>query len=203
MQYEKEWVDAIVEKLGGKKGGDALLQGELFISRLPFQKNANGHFTFIIKGRHLSGVREVANMKEQDFLLNEYTERVLSDTRFNDYNTHHILEYEKEYQIVLLPGCEVKGNRTVADVCGYAYSLGYQVPKAGIMPRIREVVSDKLMKRMSIRYIVGSHAPLRDKIGDTYVLSTCHTDEGSYLCASSYNSKRGINGAFAFLDQIG
>ncbi len=68
-----------------------------------------------------------------------------------------------------------------ANIQKYARSFGYEVPFAGVIPRIREAVSDKQMEQMNIWYIACLHMPIKDADGDPHVLGAYRDDDGRWL----------------------
>lgn len=166
-----------------------------------FQKNENGHWTFSVTGMNLTGEQEITRMKEKGFRVSDYVSQVLTSTNADSYDANHHLEDDKEYRIVLVPGCEITENRTTVNIQEYARGFGYEVPLAGVMPRIREVVSDKQMEQMEIWYIAGFHAPIKDTGGDSQVLNVDRNDDGQWLDANwdDPGCQWSDHGAFAFL----
>lgn len=161
-------------------------------------KNANGHYVVTITGLALTGVEEIARLKSAGFRIGDYARQILTS---DDYNNNHRLEAGKQYQIVLVPGKEVTSNRTTANLKAYAKKFGYLIPKAGIVPRIRETISDKQMEEMEIWYIAGLHDSIKDSDGNPLVLSSYRGGGGLWLDADwdCPESSWGDDGAFAFL----
>jgi hypothetical protein len=155
---------------------------ELFVEKIPkdFSKNKNGHYVVTLAGRNLAGAEEIAKLESAGFKIGSYARQVLLS---NDYNKNHRLEEGKKYQVVLVHGKEVGGRRTTADLKAYAKKFGYEVPKAGIVPRIREAISDEKMKEMDFWYIAGLHDLIKDSGGDPSVLSSYRCDGESWLGA--------------------
>jgi hypothetical protein len=125
--------------------------------------------------------------------------QVLSRTR--EYDENHCLEEGVEYNVVLIPGREISGNRTTARIREYARGFGYHIPRAGIMPRIHEMISDRQMEQAEAWYIAGLHDPIKDADGGSRVLLTYRSGGGRWLDAGwGHPGSRwdGI-GAFAFL----
>jgi hypothetical protein len=170
-----------------------------------FPKNENGHYTFKITGRNLTGEQEIARMKDKGFRVSGYANQILTSTDDDSYDKNHRLEDGEEYNIVLVPGCEIKKKRTTANIQKYARSFGYEMLLAGAMPRIREVVSDKQMEQMGIWYVACLHTPIKDTDGDLDVLCAYRNDGGRWLNArwgypgSYWRDDGAFEGAFAFL----
>jgi hypothetical protein len=65
-KYTLDQIEAIINKLGGEEGADALLRDELIIQPkpLPFPRNENGHYVLKIVGRALTGREEIVLLRE-------------------------------------------------------------------------------------------------------------------------------------------
>jgi len=164
-------------------------------------KNEHGHYVFTITGLDLTGKKEIARMEKGNFRLSDYARQTLTSINADSYNANHRLEDGKEYNIVLVPGREVKKNRMTANIQKYARSFGYEVPFAGVIPRIREAVSDKQMEQMNIWYIACLHMPIKDTDGDPLVLGVYRHGDGRWLYTYWGNPDYQWYGygAFAFL----
>ncbi len=138
--------------MGTAKGIEAWLRGDLVIKSksLPFFKNEHGHYVFTITGLNLTGKQEVTRMKEGGVLMSDYDCQIFTSINADSYDVNHRLEDGKEYHLVLIPGREIETNRTTANIQEYACGLGYEIPLAGVMPRLREIVSNKQMEQMEI-----------------------------------------------------
>jgi len=160
-------------------------------------KNQNGHPVLTLTGLDLTGAEEVARLKSAGFHISDYARGILTN---GDYDKNHRLE-AKQYQIVLVPGAEIPRNRTTANVKAYAKKFGYLVPKAGIVPRIRETISDKQMEEMGTWYVVALHVPIKDSGGDPCVLISSRSDDGLWVGAAWDDPEYSWvdDGAFAFL----
>jgi hypothetical protein len=189
--------------MGTAEGIEAWLRGDLAIKPkpLPFFKNEHGHYVFTITGLNLTGKQEVTRMKEGGFLLRDPACQILMSTNSDSYDANHRLEDGKEYHLVLILNREIEKNRTTTNIQKYARSFGYEVPLAGIMPRLRETVLDKQMEQMDIYYIAGLHKPIQDTNGDPYVLSAGRGDDSRWLSTGqgSPDSQFNCIGASAFL----
>lgn len=161
-------------------------------------KNANGHYVVTISGLALTGTEEITRLESAGFRIGTYARQILTN---GDYDKKHRLEVGKQYQIVLVPGKEVTSNRTTANLKAHAKKFGYIVPKAGIMPRIREAVSDKQMEEMGIWYIAGLHDSIKDSDGSPGVLGSDRYVDGLWLGThwGRLESVWDDVGAFAFL----
>jgi len=188
--------------MGTAEGINAWLRGDLIIQKpFPFSINEHGHYVFTITGRDFTGEQEIARMEKGNFRLSNRVRQILTSINADSYDVNHRLEDGREYNIVLVPGHEVEENRMTANIQKYARSFGYGRPFAGVMPRIREAVSDKQMEQMNISYIACLHMPIEDAGGDPRVLGAPHFGGGlwSNMYWDSPDSRWNSDGAFAFL----
>ncbi len=198
----------MIADLGHKLQSGSLSEDEfaLFLKRqdpfaLLFPKNEHGHYIIEVTGRNLTGEAEIDLLTAAGFRIGDYAKSMLTSTNPDSYDANHRLEEGKIYQVALVPGREVKENRTTANSLAYGQSFGYGKPLAGIMPRIRESVTDKQMEQMGIWYIAGLHDPIKDSGGSPGVLGSRRGDGGQWL--DSYwgdpDFKWNDDGAFAFV----
>lgn len=168
-----------------------------------FHKNEHGHDVFTIVGRSLTAAQEVVCMEEGGYDVNVFTQKTMMNGGVNSYDNIHRLESGRRYTIVLISGREVAGNRTSKNIQKYAASFGYEIPPAGIMPRIREVISKKYFEDPDIFSIVGLHEPLSYPDGEIHFLIVYDGPfGGQYLGASTVDrgKKWGDSDVFAFID---
>ena len=80
-------------------------------------------------------------------------------------------------------------------------SYGYLRPKAGVIPCIRELLTDKQLEDVANRYIVALHTPIKDSGGVDRVLGARRIDAGRAVRALFDLSGRQWDdyGVFAFL----
>ena len=116
-----------------------------------FEHNEHGHIVFEITGLDLTGAQEVERLAK--YRIGDYAKSCLTSTRSDGYDAKHRLVAGRKYRIVLLPGKHIArdSERTTANLRAEAAKLGYGQPLAGIIPRIRETISDKQMEEETQR----------------------------------------------------
>ena len=198
----------LIADLGHKLQGGSLTEDELalFLKRqdpfvLPFPKNEHGHYIIEVTGRDLTGAEEIELLTQSGFRISDYAKSMLLSTNSDSYDANHRLEDGKVYKVALVPGREVKNDRTTANLQAYGQSFSYVKPLAGLQSRIRESVSDKQMDQMDIWYIASLHDTIKDFDGNPLVLSSYRDDDGQWLLAywGEPGDKWDDSGAFAFL----
>jgi hypothetical protein len=198
----------MIADLGHKLQSGSLSEDEfaLFLKRqdpfaLPLPKNEHGHYIIEVTGRNLTSEAEIELLTAAGFRIGGYAKSMLTSTNPDSYDANHRLEDGKIYKVALVPGREVKENRTTANRLAYGQSFGYGKPFAGIMPRIRESITDKQMEQMGIWYIVGLHDPIEDSGGYPSVLGSSRNGVGLWLRSGwgGPGSDWGDDGAFAFV----
>lgn len=202
MYVEDVSVEAIFNKLGGVDGARAFLRGELKLAPVSFHRNEHGHIVLTLDGLGLTGEQEVKRLEAAGFRVSDWAKLCLTST--NGYNNNHRLVAGQEYKIALVPTREIErdSDRTTGALRKRGLErYGYEKPRAGIVPRIRELVSDKQMEEMGFWYIAAPHDAIKDSVGDPYVLNASRYDDGRWLRAFWDHPAFRWNdfGAFAFL----
>lgn len=172
-------------------------------SPFAFERNENGHIVFTIIGLDITGAEEIKRIEAAGYRISNWAKSCLTSTKADGYDKNHRLVAEKEYKIVLIPGKEIEkdSDRTTKDLQKLAEKYGYGKPLAGIVPRVRESISDKQMEEMGIWYIAALHDPITDSDGSPSVLGSDRRDDGRWLdgCWDNPDSEWDGDGAFAFL----
>ena len=193
-------VEAILNKLGGVAGAKRFLRDELNLVEVKpqFERNEHGHIIISITGLALTGEQEIERLKSA---VSRWTKSCFTSTKKDGYDKCHRLEDGHEYQLVIIPGKEVAQNRTTTALREYAAGFGYQQALAGVVPRIREAVSDEMMEKMGFWYIAALHDPITDSVAYPRVLDAHRDDDGQWVGALFGFPGRQWrdDGAFAFL----
>lgn len=167
------------------------------------ERNEHGHLVFTISGLDLSGAAEIIRLDAAGYRFGDYARSCMASTRSDSYDQHHRLEDGRIYKIALVPGTEIQkdSSRTTANLRKQGEKYGYQKPLAGIVPRIREAVSDKQMEEWGFWYIAALHDPITDSDGDPNVLNADRDGDGRWVFASwgQPDGQWDTYGAFAFL----
>jgi hypothetical protein len=168
-----------------------------------FERNEHGHIVLTITGLDLAGVQEIERLKNAGYCINDYAGQILTSTKPDGYDAKHRLIVGQKYRIVLLPGnCIARdSDRKTRNLRAEAEKLGYGKPLAGIVPRIRETVSDKQMEEMGIWYIAALHETIPAVDGYPYVLYSYRYFDGRCLggCWGDPDYRWIDDGAFAFV----
>ncbi len=180
-----------IEKI--RKGALTLDELALFTQRKnpfgdtlsPISRNQHGHFVATITGLNLTGAEEIARLEAAGYRISEYAKSVLLSVGTDGYDKKHRLIAGQTYQVAIMPGNVIVKNRdgTTANLRKEALRFGYEKPQAGIMPRIRELVSGEQLKEMGFSYITGLHDTILDSDGDPNVLIADRDDGGRWLYA--------------------
>lgn len=196
-------VEAIFNKLGGVAGAKRFLRNELDLVEVKpqFERNEHGHILILITGLTLTGEQEIQRLSEAGFRTSDYAKSCFISNKKDGYDKCHQLEEGRQYQLVIVPGKEVEENRTTAELRKYAAGFGYAQPLAGIVPRIREIVSDKMMEEMGFWYIAALHDPITDSVGRPRVLIADRDGVGQCVLANwgRPDNRWFDDGAFAFV----
>jgi len=196
-------VEAVFNKLGGLEGARAFLRGEQKLAPSQFERNEHGHIVFTFDSfDFLTGEQEVERLIAAGFRVSDWAKSCLTSKMSDGYDKNHRL-IAGQYQIALMPTREIErdSDRTTDALRKRGIEkYGYEEPLAGIMPRIRESVSDKQMEEMGFSYIAGPHDPIKDSGGDPRVLGADRDGGGRWLYANwdRPGCRWDDGGAFAF-----
>jgi hypothetical protein len=168
------------------------------------QRNEHGHLIVKVTGLDLTGTQEIARLEAAGYRLGNYAKSCLQSTAADGYDKNHRLVAGREYSIALMPTKEIAdwSDRTTANLRTLGIErYGYTKPLAGIVPRIREFVSNEQMEKMGFWFIAAPHEPIRGSDGDPSVLYADRDDYVRWLYADWVPSdgKWDGDGAFAFV----
>lgn len=189
--------------------------------KVKWKKNQNDHYCIDFRGFVRSGRDEITYLQSVGVNVGIHAQELL---RHPDYDEHHRLVTNQTYNVVLIPGCDVpvvqRSEEDIAahrarvgphgmvytktrgskDVQDFARLLGYGPSLAGLVPRIREVVSDKDMEAMGFWYIMALHRPIPDVDGQLRFLHSIwhHSARSVGTCIDSPFALLGEHGAMAF-----
>jgi len=203
LYVEDVSVEAIFNKLGDLEGARAFLRGEQKLVPVEFERNEHGHIVLTVTGLDLTGEQEVERLTAAGFRVNDWAKSCLLSTKEDGYNKAHRLVSRQSYKIALMPMQEIEGgvDRTTDAMRKRGIEkYGYEKPLAGIVPRIRESVSDKQMEEMGFWYIAAPHDPIGDSDDGPRVLYANRDINGQSLFTSLDRPGRHWHGdgAFAF-----
>lgn len=165
------------------------------------ERNEHEHIVFTVTGLELTGAEELERLQSGEYTVSDYAKQMLTSTKPDGYDSKHRLPDGKKYEIVLLPSKHIIRDlsHTTSTLCKEADRFGYNKPRAGIVPRIRESVSDAQMEEIGFMYIAVLHDPIIDICGVPRVLASngiIGRCLGNY-CAHPYDRWDSV-GAFAF-----
>ncbi|MCA9361528.1 hypothetical protein KC845_03140 [Candidatus Kaiserbacteria bacterium] len=196
-------VEAVWNKLGGEHGVQRFLSGELDLVEVKpqFERNEHGHILISITGLTLTGEQEINRLTDAGFRISDWAKSCLISKKKDGYDKCHRLEEGRQYQLGIVPGKEVEQNRTTAELRKYAAGFGYAQPLAGVVLRIRETVSDKMMEEMGFWYIAALHDPITDSYCVPVALGAYWSGGGRWVSAGQDgpDNQWGDDGAFAFV----
>ena len=151
-----------------------------------FERNEHGHIIVTVTGLDLTGVQEIERLEAAGYVLSNWAKSCLLSTKKDSYDKKHRLVANQLYKVALMPGKEIPDANRTADALRKRgmEKYGYGKPQGGLIPRIRESVSDKQMEEMDgAWYIAGLHDPIEDSDGDPDVLRAYRRVGGRWLDA--------------------
>ncbi len=168
-----------------------------------WERNENGHVVLSVVGLDLTGDAEVVSLRCQKYIVGSWAESYFKSRNDDGYDSAHRLVPGQTYRIVLVPGSEIENSseRTTQNLLALGERYGYLRPLAGIIPRLRERLTDKQLEELGSWYIAALHQPIVDTDGDPSVLGLDRYDVGRGVDAyfDSPDDPWGDVGAFAFL----
>ena len=169
-----------------------------------FELNEHGHIVLTITGLDLTGEEEFKRITAAGFRVSRWSHSCLTSTNADGYDKNHRLVPGHVYKVALMPTSEIERDtdRTTENLRNRGINkYGYGKPLAGIMPRVRESVSDKQMEEMGFWYIAAPHNFIKDSDGGPRVLCAFRTGDGQWLNArwDLPDFRWRDSGAFAFL----
>jgi len=188
-------------------GGLALDELALFNQRknpFNFERNKHGHIVLMITGLDLTGEQEIERLTTAEFRLTDWAKSCLLSKKKDGYDKNHRLVAGQRYKVALMPMWEIEraSDRTTDALRKRGVEkYGYEKPRAGIVPRIRESVSDNQMEEVGFRHIAAPHDPIKDSDGAPRMLCAYRCGGGRWLGAfwDRPDGHWGGRGAFAFL----
>ena len=182
----------LIVKLNGPDHADyetalgKILRREDVIWHPPFERNEHGHIIVTVTGLDLTGVQEIERLEAAGYVLSNWAKSCLLSTKKDSYDKKHRLVANQLYKVALMPGKEIPDANRTADALRKRgmEKYGYGKPQGGLIPRIRESVSDKQMEEMDgAWYIAGLHDPIEDSGGLPGVLGASRSVGGRALDA--------------------
>lgn len=170
-----------------------------------FERNEYGHIVLAFEGIDLTGEEEIERFLRSGLHVSDRAMLCLTSAQKDDYDKNHRLIAGQQYEVALMSTREIErvSDRTTSALRlrGHEH-YGYAKPPAGIIPRIREIVSNKQMKDMGFWDIAAPHDAIKNSRGVPSILTTsCLLGDKPGISATPEYSRYYWNGfnAFAFL----
>ncbi len=169
-----------------------------------FERNEHGHIVLNVTGLYLDGAQEIERLDAASYRISGDAKSCLLSVMEDGYDAMHRL-MNRQYKVVLMPIKDIENENDHTTDNLYkrgTEKYGYIKPVGGVMPRVREQISDGQMEDIGIYYIVAFHEPIKNSNGDPYVLCIDRNDGGRWLDASVNQSGGGHwddGGCVAFL----
>lgn len=152
-----------------------------------FERNEHGHVVLTFTGLDLVGAAEIERLEAAGYRVGRpYAESCFLSTRDDSYDLHHRLVAGRIYQVALMPGVEIErdSDRTTEALRRRGMKhYGYGKPVGGLIPRVRENLSDEQMKELGVRYAAALHDPIAGSGGDPGVLGAGRGGGGRWVDA--------------------
>ena len=139
-------------------------------------------------------------LEKKNIKISSYTEDIISKIEFTE---------GVEYNITILKVKDIlpegESYLTAENIRKEAERLGYKTPHPEVGLLLRDYLSDEYMAEMGLDYVMIAHKPIKDSVGDPFLLCVSRYDDGRWLYAvygsPDYRWYRGYG--FAFVSQVG
>ena len=188
-------IEAVVNKLGGMKGLNKFLRGELTVSE-PIQRwrERDGVIYLSLVSDGKTGPEWVIYLESKGLRISDYAKQLLLSPDFKPTNG-------VVYEIAILKGMLFENSeRITKNIRAEAEKRSLLKPNAEVACLIRANFSDEELEAMGLYWIVTMHEPIKDSDDSPRLLSADRNDGGSWL-GTRYDSpvsEWGRCGGFAF-----
>lgn len=169
-------IEAIVNKLGGMKGVDRFLRGELAVAE-PIRQwsEKDGVIYFSVTSDGTTGLQWIERLEKKGFRLSKWAKDVLNSPDFKP--TNGIIS-----DIAVLKGMLWNdSDRITKNIRAEAEKKNLAKPNAEVACLIREMFSDEELEAMGLWWIVAMHEPIKDSDGAPDLLSARRDGDGQRL----------------------
>ena len=163
-----------------------IMQAIIEHRNLVFERNEHGHIVLTFTGLDLAGAEEVVRLESGGYRIGKIARSCLLSTKDDSYDNSHRLVANQVYKVALMLGKEIERNqdRTTANLRRRGMEhYGYGKPFAGLVPRVREVLSGKQMEEIGIWYAATLHDPITGSGGHPDVLGANRHGGGLWVHA--------------------
>jgi hypothetical protein len=193
-------IEAIVNKFGGMEGVERFLRGELTVSEpVRSWREQDGVIYFSVTSNGKGGEEWIKYLEGKKFNIGGYAKSVL---RSKDFKPTSGVTTE----IAVLKGLLFADDvRLTSNIRAEAERRKLTKPNAEIACLIREKFTDKEIDAMGLWAIVAMHDPIKDSVGDLFLLSADRSDNGFDLDAfGGYSDDRWSreDGFAFFVEQV-
>lgn len=187
-------IEAIVNKLGGMKGTQRFLRGELTVSESEHRwREVDGVIYFSVTSDGTTGIQWIERLKKKGFLMGNYAESILRSSDFKPTS-------DVEYTVAVLMGALFEDNdRITKKICSEANRRDFAEPNAEVACLIRENFSDEEIEAMGLQWIIVMHEAIKDSDGNPYLLGAYRPGGGSWLGAYRPDNRWSCASGFAFV----
>lgn len=179
-----------------------------------FMKNEHGHIEIEITGMAFNGLEESKRLLRQGIHIEDGAWEALRDQAEGSdpdwsYDKFHRLEDGKRYRLVLVPLSEFSPEeiekareefrkKCVAGIPESLLRKGYDIPLAGMAPRLCEVLSASDMQAMELEFLAFPHQEMSDFHGNGIAFEI-YEDEGDMTLSDMSLHRTNLkNGALVY-----
>lgn len=187
------WLESIVNKLGGEEAGEAFLRGELQVVRIePKWREEGGIIYFSVISDGTTGEAWIERLEKKGFRPTDYAKQLLRSSRFKP--TSGVTT-----QVAVLKGELFADNeRYTKTIRTAASKRKLSKPNAEVACLIREKFTDKELEEMGLWVIIAMHDPIKDSDGAPRLLAARRDGAGRHLHADCDHPDDGWRRDFGF-----
>jgi hypothetical protein len=138
-----------------------------------FERNEHGHVVITFSGLSLTGLEEIVRLENKKYKISARAQTCFTNTKLDGYDRQHRLLAAKRYKVALMPVSVIpkQSDRMTETLRRHGLQhYGYKTPLAGMLPRLREKISDRQLEELGFHHLAVPHPVISDPSGFQGVL---------------------------------
>jgi hypothetical protein len=170
-------LNAIVKMLGGHDKALAFLRGEITVSASRNWREEGGVIYFTVTSDGTTGAQWIERLESKEFRVGSYAKSVLLSSAFKP--TSGVTT-----EVAVLKGERFEDDeRITKNIRAEGDKRKFGKPNAEVVCLICEMFTDEEIEAMGLWWIVVMHEPIKDSVGDPFLLGADRDGGGVRLCA--------------------
>lgn len=147
-----------------------------------------------IKTTELTGSLWITCLEKKEYNVSSWAKDILNSPAFKPSK-----KMKLEYVIVKFSDIGKKDYYTTQEIRDYAESKGYVTPAADLAPILLEEISGEDMEKLSLRWLIVMHEPIKSSDGDPRLLIVDRGGGGRWLGAGYGRPDDGWDREYGFV----